>query len=110
MSDEPPVPGFFAHLERAMAARHFSPSTKKSYVHWLRRFVQFNSQKSPRLLGEAEVTEFLNDLVIEQAASPSTHRQALCAILFAYRQSSGSTSHGSKISRSRGSSQSFPSS
>ena len=40
----------------------------------------------PRDMGAAEVEAFLNMLVNERQVSPSTHDQALSAILFLYRE------------------------
>jgi integron integrase len=65
---------------------HYSLRTEKAYVHWVRRFVKFHGLRHPRELGGAEVEAFLTDLATVQQASASTHRQALAALLFLYRE------------------------
>jgi integron integrase len=65
---------------------HYSPRTEKAYVYWVRRFVKFHGLKHPRELGSAAVVAFLTDLVKTQHAAASTHRQALAALLFLYRE------------------------
>ena len=71
-------------LEKALAARHFSPRTRKAYTGWIRRFVGFHS-RHPRELGAEEVRAFLDELTHGRNVSPSTHVQALSAIIFLYR-------------------------
>lgn len=65
---------------------HYSLRTERAYVHWVRRFVRFHGLKHPRELGGAAVEAFLTDLATTQKASASTHRQALAALLFLYRE------------------------
>ena len=77
--------GVFARLREELRSRHYSPRTQKAYVYWARRFVRHHGERSPRLLGEPEVTAFLNSLAAEGNVSASTHTQALCALLFLYR-------------------------
>lgn len=77
--------GVFARLRDELRARHYSPRTQKAYVYWARRFVHYHGERSPRVLGEREVTAFLNSLAAQDRVSASTHTQALCALLFMYR-------------------------
>jgi integron integrase len=65
---------------------HYSLRTEKAYVFWVRRFVRFHGLRHPRELGAAEVEAFLTDLANRQHVSPSTHKQALSAILYLYRE------------------------
>lgn len=64
---------------------HYSLKTEKSYVHWVRRFVHFHGLRHPRELGGPEVEAFLSHLASARQVSPSTHHQALCALLYLYR-------------------------
>lgn len=68
-----------------MQFRRYSRRTQKAYLYWVRKFVRFHGQRSPRVLGQAEVTAFLNSLVTEHNVSASTQTQALCALLLVYR-------------------------
>jgi integron integrase len=65
---------------------HYSLSTEHSYVQWVRRFVRFHGLRHPREMGGAEVERFLAHLADQRQASASTHKQALSALLFLYRQ------------------------
>ncbi len=74
------------HAARYKArARRLSPRTERAYVGWIRRFVRFHGLRHPRELGEVEVAAFLNHLVVERRVAASTQSQALCALLFLYR-------------------------
>lgn len=65
---------------------HYSLRTEHSYVHWVRAFVRHHGLRHPREMGAAEVEAFLRHLAAERRVSPSTHKQALCAIVFLYRE------------------------
>ncbi len=69
---------------------HYSLSTEKTYLHWIKFFVRWNGRggvmRHPRELGVREVEAFLTMLANERKVSSSTHNQALSAILFLYRE------------------------
>ncbi|WP_088280765.1 integron integrase [Ideonella sp. A 288] len=65
---------------------HYSLRTEQAYVHWIRAFVRFHGLRHPKDMGHAEVEAFLAWLSAERHVSASTHRQALSALLFLYRQ------------------------
>ena len=69
----------------AMRLRHLSPRTEKSYLHWMRRFHEYNRRVDPAKVGPEQVTAFLNELAIDKKVASSTQNQALCAIIFLYR-------------------------
>jgi len=73
-------------LRAALRARHYSQATEKAYVHWTLRFVRFHGIRHPNELAEAEVVAFLNHLVVEGHVSASTQNQALCGLVFLYRE------------------------
>ncbi len=56
------------------------------YVHWVRRFVLFNSKRHPLELGETEIGIFLGHLATERHVSASTQNQARSALVFLYRE------------------------
>lgn len=68
---------------------HYSLKTEKAYLYWVRFFVLWcaksGGMRHPKEMGVAEVEAFLTMLANERQVSPSTHRQALNAILFLYR-------------------------
>jgi integron integrase len=69
---------------------HYSLSTEKAYVYWVRWFIRWHGQggvmRHPRDMGAAEVEAFLTMLATERHVSASTHNQALSALLFLYRE------------------------
>jgi integron integrase len=73
-------------LRERIRYRHYSLRTEQTYVYWVRAFVRHHGLRHPREMGAAEVEAFLRHLANARSVSPSTHKQALCAILFLYRE------------------------
>jgi integron integrase len=65
---------------------HYSLRTEHAYVHWVRAFIHFHGTQHPRDLGPREVEAFLTWLAVDRQVSPSTHQQALSALLFLYQK------------------------
>jgi integron integrase len=65
---------------------HYSLSTEKAYLYWVRFYVRWHGMKHPRDMGAAEVEAFLAMLANDRSVSPSTHNQALSSLLFLYRE------------------------
>jgi len=87
-SDTPPplrAVRLLDQLRERIRYRHYSLSTEKSYAYWVRNFILFHGKRHPRELGGAQVEAFLTHLANQRAASASTHKQALAALLFLYR-------------------------
>ena len=82
----PKAPKLLDRLRTAIRLRHFSRKTEEAYVGWVRRFILFHGKRHPADMGEADVTAFLTYLAEERGVSASTQNQALCALLFLYRQ------------------------
>lgn len=72
-------------VRAATRARHYSRRTEDAYVHWIRRFIVFHGKRHPRELGALEIGTFLEWLAVGRRVSASTQNQALCAVLFLYR-------------------------
>ncbi len=71
---------------RAVARlRHLSLSTEKTYSGWIRRFILFHGKRHPAEMGTDEIRQFLSHLAVAGRVSASTQNQALCALLFLYR-------------------------
>lgn len=77
-------PRLLDQVRHALRFRHYSPSTEKSYVGWVRRYVIFHGKQHPSRLDEEDVTRFLSHLALELKVSASTQNQALNALLFLY--------------------------
>ena len=65
---------------------HYSLSTEKAYLYWVRFFIRWHQLKHPRDMGAVEVEAFLTMLATERKVSTATHNQALSALLFLYRE------------------------
>jgi integron integrase len=65
---------------------HYSIRTEKAYVYWARYYIRWHGVRHPAEMGRAEVETFLSYLANERRVSASTHRQALSALLFFYKE------------------------
>ena len=63
---------------------HYSIRTEQVYVYWVRTFIRYHGLKHPASLGAAEIEDFLSWLANCRKVAPSTHKQALSALLFLY--------------------------
>ena len=79
-------PKLLDQVRTAIRVRHYSLRTEQSYIHWVKRFIFFHNKRHPAMMGEAEVTAFLNHLAVERQVSASTQNQALSALLFLFEQ------------------------
>ena len=67
-----------------MLVRQYSRRTVKSYILWIKAFIQFNDNKHPKNLGSVDVEKFLTYLAVKRTVSKSTQAIALNAIVFLY--------------------------
>jgi len=65
---------------------HYSLRTEKNYVYWIRWSIRWHGVRHPKDMGGKEVESFLSMLANVRHVSPSTHRQALSALLFLYKE------------------------
>ena len=85
-ASSPARPKLLDRVRGAIRARHYSRRTEKAYAGWIRRYIVFNRLCHPDTLHEADVLAFLTALAIDRRVSASTQNQALCALLFLYRE------------------------
>ena len=79
-----PTPIFSEQVRIVARVRHFSLSTERAYVGWIRRFILFHNKKHPKEMAETEIRQFISHLA-DAGISASTQTVALSAILFLYR-------------------------
>lgn len=72
-------------LRTEIRRRNYSYRTEQSYVRWIVRFVKFNNLKHPAKMDESHIIKFLNHLAVNRKVAASTQNQALCAIIFLYK-------------------------
>ena len=68
-----------------MRMRRLSLQTEKSYLAYIRRYLEFHRRK-PQEMSETEVEEFLTDLVVHDRVSKATQNVAFSALLYLYRE------------------------
>ena len=64
----------------------YSIRTERAYVGWFLRYVAYHKFQDPAQLGETNIAQYLEYLVIRRNVSSSTQRQALSAIVFFYKK------------------------
>jgi site-specific recombinase XerD len=79
-------PKLLDQLRCCIRDRHYSLRTEEAYVYWARWFIRFHGLRHPAEMGAAEVQAFLSYLANDRQVAASTHKQALCALLFLYKQ------------------------
>ncbi|MCH8524594.1 MAG: integron integrase [Balneolales bacterium] len=80
-----PKPKLLDQLRNDIRRKGLSRSTEKTYVNWNLDYIKFHNKQHPETLNADHVTEYLNYLVNKRHVAPSTQNQALCAVLFLYR-------------------------
>jgi integron integrase len=73
-------------LRQQIRYRHYSLRTEEAYVHWVRAFIRFHQLRHPAEMAQQEVEAFLTWLAADCKVAPSTHKQALSALLFLYQK------------------------
>lgn len=66
--------------------KHYSISTEKTYVHWIKHYILFHNKKHPIEMQKREIEEYLTFLATKKQVSPTTQNQAFSAILFLYKE------------------------
>ena len=79
-------PKLLSRVKNCIRDKHYSLRTEEAYVYWIRWYIRFHGLKHPLEMGAAKVKAFLSYLTNERSVSVSTHKQALCALLFLYKQ------------------------
>ena len=80
------APRLLDEVRRQVRYHHYSIRTEQAYVHWIRAFVRYHGLRHPAELSHGDVEAFLTWLASDQQVSPSTHNQALSALLFLYQK------------------------
>jgi hypothetical protein len=89
--NSPQSPKLLAQVRNKMRLLHHSIRKESAYVDWIVRFPRFHrtadgTWQHPSSPGGPHISEFLTHLAVGRHVSASTQNQALCALLFLYRQ------------------------
>ncbi len=85
-NSRPTKPKLLDQVRQSIRTRHYSIRTEQAYVQWVKRFVLFHNKRHPVEMGEAKINAFLSHLAVKGKVAASTQNQALCAIVFLYKQ------------------------
>ncbi|WP_457749098.1 integron integrase [Sulfurimonas sp.] len=66
--------------------KHYSYSTERTYVHWIKQYIFFHNKKHPIEMAKREIEEYLTFLATKKRVCPATQNQAFNAILFLYKE------------------------
>jgi site-specific recombinase XerD len=66
--------------------KHYSYSTERTYVHWIKHYIFFHQKKHPAQMGKIEIETYLTKLATKDNVSPTTQNQAFSALLFLYKE------------------------
>jgi integrase len=78
-------PRLLEQVRSVARMRHLSLRTEQAYADWIRRFILFYHKRHPAEMGTDQIRHFLSHLAVDRKVSASTQNQALCALLFLYR-------------------------
>ena len=80
------TPKLLDQVREMLRMKHYSYRTEKAYVSWIYQYIVYHNKKHPRDMGEKEISQFLSHLAMKRRVSASTQNQALCAVVFLYRE------------------------
>jgi integron integrase len=72
-------------LRKEIARRGYAAKTEKAYTQWVTRFIRYHNNRSLTDISKSQITEYLNYLSEEKNVAGSTQNQALCALVFLYK-------------------------
>ena len=73
-------------LRDKIRVKHYSISTERTYIYWVKEYILFHNKKHPKDMGKIEIEQYLTYLAVTKNVSPATQNQAFNAILFLYTQ------------------------
>lgn len=79
-------PRLLDQVRQRIRVFHYSLKTEKAYLHWIKRFILFHNKTHPKDMGSEQVALFLSYLANDRHVSASTQNQALCSLVFLYKE------------------------
>jgi len=77
---------FLNEIHDFMMVRRYSKRTIKTYITWIRAFINFHRKQHPADMGSTDVESFLTYLAVKRKVSASTQSLALNALAFLYNK------------------------
>lgn len=85
----PNEPEILQRMRRELRVRGKAWDTEKTYVKWVKQFIQYCQTAEIEELGEKEITAFLTELAVERNVTSGTQDVAKNALLFLYQRTLG---------------------
>ena len=83
------IPELLKETQRLIRLKHYSYSTEKTYLQWIKRFLEYLQQTSKKdafaEVDAADCKNFLSHLALNEKVAASTQNQAFNALLFLFR-------------------------
>ncbi len=79
-------PKLLDQVKDLMRLQRKSDRTIEAYIYWICEFLRFHGMRHPSEMGTAEVGQFLTRLVSNKRVAASTQKQALCGVVYLYKQ------------------------
>ena len=92
---------FITELTSFIRVRGLSYSTEKTYVHWIKRYINFCGYQARQDISSADISRFLEYLVVKKNVSPNTQKTALNAVVFLCRELLKQNTESLKYKRSK---------
>ena len=77
---------FLNEISDFMMARRYSKRTIKTYITWIRAYINFNDKKHPSELSSSDIKRFLTHLAVNRNVSASTQAIALNSLAYLYNK------------------------
>ena len=77
---------FLNDIHDFMLVRRYSKRTIKTYITWIRSYINFHDKQHPSEMGKPDVVAFLTYLAVERKVAASTQSLALNALAFLYNK------------------------
>ncbi len=77
---------FLRGLQEEMRMRGYSIRTEKTYLYWIKAFINFHNKRHPETMGTEEVTQFLTFLANQRNVAINTQKIALNALAYLYQK------------------------
>ncbi len=83
------TPELLKETRRLIRLKHYSYSTERTYLQWIKRFLEYTGQTAKKetaaALETSDCKNFLSHLALKERVSSSTQNQAFNALLFLFR-------------------------
>jgi integron integrase len=86
MQNDLKKPKLLDQVRSVLRVKHYSYRTEQSYIHWIKKYIYFNNKTHPKDLDGKDIAKFLSHLALKEKVAAATQNQALCSLVFLYKQ------------------------